>query len=136
MRVDDLDGTEGHTITANRSVLLAGAQVERDIAERAMAFRKKLPAKVETILLEDFEAGLIEGRDYSVRVGSTVIRDLSGNRFHGIKDDTTWNFRTASLSTALVAADMNQGGLDTRATRSRRRRPLVGEGLTRSGGPP
>ena len=112
VRVDGLDGTEGHTINAKRSVLLAGTRVERDIAEQAMAFRKKLPAKVETILLEDFESGLIEGRDYSVRVDPTVIRDLSGNRFRGIKDDTTWNFRTASLSTALVAADMNQGGLD------------------------
>ena len=112
VRVDSLDGTEGHTITTHRSVLLAGAQVERDIDYSTSPFRRKLPAKVETILLENFESGLIEGRDYSVRVDPTVIRDLSGNRFCGIKDDTTWNFRTASLSTALVAADMNQGGLD------------------------
>jgi len=42
-----------------------------------------------------------------------VIRDLSGNRFRGINDDMTWNFTTASLTTALVATDMNVGGLDT-----------------------
>jgi hypothetical protein len=63
--------------------------------------------------LEDFESGLLGGRDYSVQMDPTVIRDLSGNRFRGINDDMTWNFTTASLTTALVATDMNVGGLDT-----------------------
>jgi hypothetical protein len=113
VRVDGLDEAEGHTINEKRSVLLAGTRVERDITEQAVAFRKKLPAKVETILLEDFESGLLGGRDYSVQMDPTVIRDLSGNRFRGINDDMTWNFTTASLTTALVATDMNVGGLDT-----------------------
>jgi ferric-dicitrate binding protein FerR (iron transport regulator) len=113
VRVDSLDGSEGDTIKENRSVLLAGAQVERDIDQSTSTFRRKLPTKVETILLEDFESGLLGGRDYSVQMDPTVIRDLAGNRFRGINDDTTWNFTTASLSTALVATDMNVGGLDT-----------------------
>ena len=113
VRVDGLDRTEGHTINAKRSVLLAGTQVERNIDPSTSTFRRKLPAIVETILLEDFESGLLGGRDYSVQMDPTVIRDLSGNRFRGINDDMTWNFTTASLTTALVATDMNVGGLDT-----------------------
>ena len=110
VRVDGLDRTEGHTINAKRSVLLAGTQVERDIAERAMAFRKKLPAKVETILLEDFESGLLGGRDYSVQMDSSVIRGFSRNRFPGIADNESWNFTTPSRGPAgQVLASFNLG---------------------------
>jgi hypothetical protein len=110
VRVDGLDEAEGHTINEKRSVLLAGTRVERDITEQAVAFRKKLPAKVETILLEDFESGLVGGREYSVQIDPAVIRGFSRNRFPGIADNETWSFTTPSRGPAgLVLASFNLG---------------------------
>ena len=101
MRVDALDGTKGEVLPAHRSVLLAGARVDRDLDGPPAAFRRKLPAKVETVLLEDFESGLVGGRDYAVQIDPTAIRDLDGNRFPGIDDDKAWNFATLSNPAAI-----------------------------------
>lgn len=44
-------------------------------------------------LVIDPTGDLILGADYAVRIDATAIRDLAGNAFAGIADDTTWNFR-------------------------------------------
>lgn len=113
VRVDDLDENHGEIFKAGRSVLLAGRQVKREMDGPPATFRRQLPTKVETLLHVDFESGLLAGRDYAIRMDPTAIRDLSGNRFPGIDDDTTWNFTTAPVTTALIATDLNEGGTDT-----------------------
>jgi ferric-dicitrate binding protein FerR (iron transport regulator) len=113
VRVDSKDGKHGETIKATRAVQLAGTQVLREIDNPSIGFLRNLPPKINMLVNEDFATGLIAGQNYVIRMDPYVIRDLSGKAFGGIDDDTTWNFRTASLSTALVAADMNVGGLDT-----------------------
>ncbi|MCH7225434.1 FecR domain-containing protein [Haloferula sp. A504] len=102
VRVDALDGTEGEIITATRSVRLAGTRVDRDLDGPPVAFFRQLPAKVETLLQEDFESGLVGGREYAIRMDSTAIRDLAGNRFRGIDDDTTWNFSITSATPNII----------------------------------
>ncbi|MGB1130844.1 MAG: FecR domain-containing protein, partial [Haloferula sp.] len=101
VRVDALDGGQGETINATRSVVLAGREVSRELEGAPAAFRRQLPEKVETLLHEDFESGLLAGRDYAVRMDPTAIRDLDGNRFPGIDDDKTWNFATLSSPAAI-----------------------------------
>lgn len=59
-------------------------------------------------------ADLATATGYCVRVAATAIRDLAGNPFAGILDDTAWNFTTrAGLDTTdgRLAA-MIQGKID------------------------
>ncbi len=96
VRVDALEGEgKGEIIEAARAVLLKGAQVEKDLEGPRTAFLRELPPKVEVLFQDDFESGLVAGREYAVRMDRTVIRDFSRNRFEGIQDDTTWTFTTA-----------------------------------------
>jgi hypothetical protein len=95
VRVDPLDGGEGEVHAAGRSSLLSGARVREELGGPSAAFRRELPEKVETLLLEDFELGLVGGREYDVVIDPTVIRDLTGNRFAGIDDDNPWSFGSA-----------------------------------------
>ena len=37
---------------------------------------------------------LAGGKNYAIRIASTALKDLSGNFFAGITNDTTWNFST------------------------------------------
>ena len=96
VRVDALDGEQGEVIETGRSVLLSGKQVQKELRRPIATFFRQLPSKVEFILNEDFESGLVGGRDYAVRIDPTSIRDLAGNRFAGIDDDKTWNFTAVS----------------------------------------
>lgn len=94
VRVDALDGSEGEILSAPSSILLSGARVGEQLQGTA-TFRRKLPAKVETLLVEDFESGLVGGRAYSIVADPTVIRDFAGNNFGGISERKPWNFHTA-----------------------------------------
>jgi len=40
-------------------------------------------------------SALLEGVNYAIRIGSTVIEDLAGNAYAGIADNTTWTFTTS-----------------------------------------
>ena len=44
--------------------------------------------------------------DYSVQIPDSVIKDLAGNKFAGISDNTTWNFTTGTLASP-VAGQLN-----------------------------
>ena len=101
VRVDGKDGKHGKTIQANRSVLLTGTRVLREIDNPSVGFLRNLPPKVDTLIKEDFATGLIAGQNYVIRMDKNVIRDLAGKKFLGIDDDTTWNF--TSLSNAAPA---------------------------------
>lgn len=95
VRVDAPDGGEGDVLSANRSVVLSGTRVDKELEGPTAAFRRKLPRKVETLLHEDFESGLVGGRAYSIVADPTVIRDLAGNNFGGITERNPWSFHTA-----------------------------------------
>lgn len=95
VRVDSLEGGEGETFSASRSVILTGTSVGEELEGPSAAFPQRLPDKVETLLHEDFESGLVGGRAYSIVADPTVIRDLVGNNFGGISERRPWNFHTA-----------------------------------------
>lgn len=109
VRVDDLDGGAGEVIRAKRSVLLSGTQIKQDLDGPPAAFRRKLPTKVEMLLHEDFESGLVGGRDYAVQIDSTAILDLKGNRFRGIDDEPAWRFATQTTATGIT---INNAGFE------------------------
>jgi hypothetical protein len=50
---------------------------------------------VESVFTEDFESGLLAGKDYAVSMDPTVILDLAGNRFAGITEQEPWRFSTS-----------------------------------------
>jgi len=102
VRVDELNGAQGPTLAAPRSVQLKKATLEEELDGPSNPFARQLPGKIETLLLEDFESGLVAGRHYAVRMDPTAIRDLEGNRFPGIDDDTTWKFATLSDPAAIA----------------------------------
>ena len=52
-----------------------------------------------TVLTINPTADLTAGKDYAIRIDATAIKDLYGNYFAGIADDTTWNFATAAANT-------------------------------------
>lgn len=105
VRVDELNGLQGTSFAAPRSVRLKKAAIEEEIDGPSNPFTRQLPGKVTTLLLEDFESGLVAGRDYAVRMDPTAIRDLDGNRFPGIDDDKTWNFATLSNPAAVAISN-------------------------------
>jgi len=101
VRVDDQQGNKGEIIKASRSVLLAGTRIQRDLDGPPAAFLHNLPPKIDMLVKEDFDTGLLVGHNYVIRMDKNVIRDLDGKNFQGIDDDTTWNF--TSLSNAAPA---------------------------------
>lgn len=103
VRIDPLGGEEGEILKATRSVLLAGTRVREELDGPPADFRRELPPKVETLLDEDFESGLLGGREYAVVMDPTAVRDPAGNRFAGITDDHPWSFRTARPEMASVS---------------------------------
>ena len=42
-------------------------------------------------------ADLAPTKSYAIQIGATAIKDVAGNNFAGIADDTTWNFTTARI---------------------------------------
>jgi hypothetical protein len=44
--------------------------------------------------------------DYYINIPDSIIKDLAGNKFAGIADNSTWNFSTGSLATP-VAGQLN-----------------------------
>jgi hypothetical protein len=42
-------------------------------------------------------ADLLPGKSYAIQIDATAIKDLYGNYFAGIADDTTWNFTAGNL---------------------------------------
>lgn len=96
VRVDSLKEEKGAIINAPHAVLLDGTKIRRDTIDSSTAFIKSLPEKIELLLKEDFENGLVVNQDYEIRIDPRVIEDLAGNRFNGIGGDTTWNFSTSS----------------------------------------
>lgn len=105
VRVDELNGLQGTTFAAPRSIRLKKASIEEEIDRPSNPFARQLPGKIETLLIEDFESGLVAGRDYAVRMDPTAIRDLDGNRFPGIDDDKTWKFATLSNPAAVAISN-------------------------------
>ena len=108
VRVDSSEGVKGEIIETNRSVLLDGIEVERDIERPSSGFLRQLPATVEVVFEDDFESGLAPERNYAVLIEPLAIRDLEGNRFPGIDDNSTWNFSTG-LSHARTVSVKNPG---------------------------
>ena len=102
VRVDGRDGKHGEIIKANRSVLLAGTRVLREIDNPSVGFLRHLPPNVDTLVNEDFATGLLAGQNYVIRMDRYVIRDLSGKDFGGIDDDSTWNFATTPNATPTI----------------------------------
>jgi methionine-rich copper-binding protein CopC len=47
-----------------------------------------------TVLTINPTADLTGGKDYAVRIDATAVKNIAGNLFAGIADDTTWNFTT------------------------------------------
>lgn len=43
-------------------------------------------------------ADLLSGKNYAIQIAATAVRDLAGNSFAGIANDTAWNFTTATTS--------------------------------------
>ncbi|MBT8036429.1 MAG: Ig-like domain-containing protein [Verrucomicrobiae bacterium] len=103
VRIDPQEGSHGEIIQANRAVLLAGAKVLRDIDNSALGFLHSLPSKIDTLVDENFESGFLADQNYVIRMDPTVIRDLAGNPFQGIEDDTTWNFSTPRAISGYAA---------------------------------
>jgi len=97
VRVDPLDGGKGEIFAARRSVVLDGPRVSRELDGPPATFRRELPEKIEMLLNEDFESGLVGGRHYEVFTDPGVVRDLAGNPFAGIDEDKPWSFSTARL---------------------------------------
>ena len=48
-------------------------------------------------------------KSYAIQIDATAIKDLSGNFFAGIVDDTTWNFTTATSLLANWRLDESSG---------------------------
>ncbi|MEI6646173.1 MAG: Ig-like domain-containing protein [bacterium] len=42
---------------------------------------------------------LVAGRDYAILIAATAVKDIAGNLFAGISDETTWNFTTTNSDT-------------------------------------
>ena len=118
VRVDDAKGVEGEVIEANRSVLLDGPRVEREIEPPSSGFLRSLPPKVEVVFEDDFESGLAPLKDYAVLIEPLAIRDLEGNRYPGISDNSSWNFSTG-LSHAVTLPVKNPGFEEDGDERSR-----------------
>ncbi|PQJ29423.1 FecR domain-containing protein [Rubritalea profundi] len=102
VRVDSKQRDKGEIIHANRSVLLTGIDIKHDLDGPPAAFLQNLPPKIDMLLDENFETGLIANRDYVIQMDPTVIRDLAGNDFGGIDDDTTWNFNTLATTATVL----------------------------------
>jgi ferric-dicitrate binding protein FerR (iron transport regulator) len=95
VRVDPLQGKPiGKTITAPRSVSLAGTNVGQDLPSDRNTFLRHLPPTVETVFVEDFESGLLADTEYAIHMDPTAIRDHSGNPFQGIPEKEPWRFTT------------------------------------------
>ena len=95
VRIDTNEGDKGEIIKANRSVLLAGKKIQREIAPPSLGFLRQLPSKIDMLLNEEFDHGIPNGQNYIIRMDPTIISDLAGNNFQGIDDDTTWNFNSS-----------------------------------------
>jgi hypothetical protein len=102
VRVDSKKGTNGEIINANRSVLLTGIDIKHDLDGPPAAFLQNLPPKIDMLLDENFDHGLIAGHNYIIRMDRNVIHDLAGNKFGGINDDTTWNFNTLATTATVL----------------------------------
>ena len=102
VRVDGIDGKQGEIIKANRSVMLAGTRVKREIDNAPFGFLHHLPPKIDTLIKENFATGLLAGQNYIIRMDPYVIRDLKGNDFGGIDDDTTWKFATGQTAAVPI----------------------------------
>jgi len=57
-------------------------------------------------------ADLIPGTNYSIRIDSGAILDLSGNAYAGISDDTTLNFSTVTTEPRLYGSNPWDGSTD------------------------
>jgi len=102
VRIDANQGDKGEIIKANRSVLLAGKKVQREIAPPSLGFLRQLPSKIDILLNEEFDHGILNGQNYIIRMDPTIISDLAGNNFQGIDDDTTWNFNSLATTATVL----------------------------------
>jgi len=48
-------------------------------------------------------SNLQDGKDYTVTIDNKFLKDLGGNAFAGITDNTTFNFKTAAVAAATTA---------------------------------
>lgn len=96
VRIDGLnaEGT-GEVIRAPMAVAIRGIRVEEQLDATADRFRRRLPDRVERILVEDFESGLQAEKNYAIHMDSTAIVDQAGNRFDGISEKDPWRFSTS-----------------------------------------
>lgn len=100
VRVDHRDGTAGETLAAPRSVLLDATRVSNELEPTHASFLRQLPDTVKTLLVEDFETGLVPGNRYAVFIDSSLVRDSDGKTFAGLSDPSPWSFQT-ELSNSL-----------------------------------
>lgn len=57
-----------------------------------------------TVLTINPVTNLAPNTRYAIRIDEAAIKDLDGNAFAGIADDTTWNFTTGSLIVVTAAS--------------------------------
>lgn len=95
VRIDGLDADGiGEVVHAPMAVAIRGTSALKQLEEPTDRFRRQLPDKLNQILVEDFESGLIAGCEFDVWMDRTAIRDLDGNRFAGIPEKKPLRFQT------------------------------------------
>jgi len=102
VRIDDKQGNKGEIIEGSRSVLLAGIKIKSEINDRPADFLSELPPKIDMVLNENFESGLLANSDYVIQIDDNLIQDFDGNNFRGIDDETTWKFTTTLPATIPI----------------------------------
>lgn len=95
VRIDGPEGKQtGATIRAPIAVSLPRSGVSMQLEPSADRFLRRLPDKVESVFVEDFESGLLADSDYAIHMDPTVILDHAGNPFAGISEKAPWRFST------------------------------------------
>lgn len=103
VRIEGLDGKDtGEVVHAPMAVAIRGTSALKQLEEPTDRFRRQLPDKLNQILVEDFESGLIAGREFDVWMDRTAIRDLDGNHFAGIPEKNPLRFQTTLAPTVHV----------------------------------
>jgi len=59
--------------------------------------------------------GLLPRKSYAIRIDPGTVKDVSGNLFAGITDDTTWNFSTAGITCVWTQTTGNAQSWNTAA---------------------
>jgi len=96
--------TDNLVVTFNKAIAIGTGNITvknlTDATQSTIAITDGSQVSVAgSVLTINPTADLTPGKDYAIRIDATAIKDLSGNSFAGIADDTTWNFTTISSDT-------------------------------------